>query len=137
VPCPALRWFLTLPQKDGLAHAGLVFEFYLAGATPKTNNPWYIDGGCASQLYSLLATGCQGAGLKQIHALAEVVANFIKKLLSDTSDPNFGLGKCAPDVPAVLVSLFSTSCPEHGYLYNPLTGESTKCTYQVSGCMHL
>jgi hypothetical protein len=143
LPRPACRLFLALSQETGLAHAGLVFEFYLAGAFPPSNTPniWYLPGGCASKLYSLIATGTQGASVKQIHALARVIAKFIEKLKSDTTDPNFGLGTCAPDIPAVLVSLFTTSCPSRNYLWNPLVGTDfpnspkakVDCTHQVRG----
>jgi hypothetical protein len=113
-----------------------VFEFYLAGARPDNPlNIYILPGGCASQLYSLITTGTQGSTIKQIHALAEVVANFIKKLMDNQNDPNFGLGACAPDVPAVLVSLFTTGCPPGGKLANPLTQATKDCKYVVSGCL--
>lgn len=149
LPNCALPWHAmlpALPQDDGLVHAEMVFGFYLAGGVQTlpdgTANFWYVapaSGGCASQLLALLTSGCQGADMKQIWALAKVVAKLIEKIYTSTA-PDLGLGNCVADIPAVLVSLFTTTCPSQGYLFNPLLGTTdTKankvCTYVVSGCM--
>jgi hypothetical protein len=73
----------------------------------------------------LLTTGSGNGDMKQIWALAEVLAKFIEKIMSGISDPTFGLDECAPDVPAVVASLLATTCPlrsdktTDSYLFQP------------------
>jgi hypothetical protein len=123
-------------QPGGLLHAKAVFEFYLAGAVPTVGgqpNPWYTGPGslayppgCASKLISLLQSGCHKASQQTIWALASVVAKLIENIYTNPSSVEASLGNCAPDIPAVILALFSTGCPANGMLWNPLTNSYIK-----------
>lgn len=82
----------------------------------------------ARRLAALLHTGCHKADQQQIWALAKLVVKFIESTYSGEQD--LGLGTCAPDIPVVILSLFSSGCPERGYLWDPLTQARVPCTYR-------
>jgi hypothetical protein len=84
---------------------------------------------CPHRLAALLHTGCHHADQQAIWALAKLVVKFIESAYSGEQD--LGLGACAPDIPAVVLSLFSSGCPARGYLWDPLTQTRVPCTYRA------
>lgn len=127
-------------QPTGLKHATTVLEFYLAGSVATVPNPlnpsqqipniWYTGSdSCASQLASLLQSACMHAPDEEwLYGIAHVVVKIIEEALAGTSS---SLGACAPDIPAIILALVSTSCPSSESLYNPLTGASIPCQYNA------
>lgn len=114
-------------DNTGLLHATTVFNFYLAGSVESVNgvpNPFYVPGGCAAKLTTLLQSACHK--LEKTEAIW-AIARLIAKLI-ESADQGWGeFAPCVPDIPAVIISLVSTQCPSRKYLYNPLTDTRIPC----------
>jgi hypothetical protein len=101
-------WSVFALQPSGLDVAKLVFSFYLVGGMgDAASNPYYTGlDSCSAKLTALLK---------------------LEDALKGTSN----MSPCVKDIPAVLLALASTYCPESESLYNPYTDKSTECTYNA------
>lgn len=142
-PTPTLPTSPPFPfQDNGLRHAELVLEFYLAGGVGPTidgqPNVWYLADGCASKLVAYLNVGCT-AGKPDARRLQALAKTFVAAL----DNPSSELQACLPDIPAVLLALTSTYCPAGNFLHNPLLGlpptnpaSNTACGPDTVSCSH-
>lgn len=115
-------------QPSGLVAAKLVFSFYLMdNMGDGADNPFNTGlTSCSAKLAALLQSGAYwGKDTSMFARLAKVVIMVIEDALKGRSN----LSPCVHDIPAVLLALTSTYCPESGQLYNPFTGDNTPCTY--------
>lgn len=137
--------------QGGLTHVGAIINFYLAGGLP--TSVWYTGPGspfvpttspqCSYQLVTFLTQALaiiSSGSIEDIWALATAVVEFLANAVLSSGA---SLGACAPDVPAVLLAVTATYCPQSGKIYNPLNvvsatnGDgwtSTSCTPTVSCC---
>lgn len=98
----------TLLLSQNIDHAVAILSFYLSGST--------VQGSCANRLAKLLhLPSIPGVTNELIRALARVLWQILVDL---NVDPSNQLGGCAPDVPAVILSLAASTCPSQGFLWN-------------------
>lgn len=117
-------------QPTGLRSAAIVLQFYLLGGVGDDEyNPFYTGpDSCPAKLVALLESGAYySRNTRVIGALAKLTI----KILNDAQHGTGGLASCVADIPAIVLALVSTSCPESQILYSPFDAiPSKRCKYE-------
>jgi hypothetical protein len=82
-----------------IKHAVAILSFYLAGSS--------VPGSCAARLNKALDLSTTAGNNEKIKALAKVLFQILVDLYED---PTNTLEGCAPDIPAVILSLAASTC---------------------------
>lgn len=113
-------------QAGSMQAAAAVLNFYLIGGDPDNTDLYLGDNSCPAKLVALLQSGAKHSrNTAVISSLAKVVIH----IFTESHKTRSALEPCKADVPAVLLALISTYCPERGTLYNAFTGTTSVCEF--------